>query len=190
MFGGAVLNIVAPGWRRLDVSLVEPAELHRYESGRLGELFNRTGEQPSGHFPDTYQPTAQSLLPIVEEFLRVLGLAPVVLGRGDLVVMISGSDNLRRLATDLMLEENRVGPWDRGGHLKRRALLTEEQYAELATLPPLAAELASLRANNEALAAVFLPRAKRLCSEWGVEWPTRFEQATRTHLAETVGYAI
>lgn len=190
LFGGAVLNVVLPGWRRLDISVAEPAELNRYEAARLTELFNRTGAQPSGHFPASYRPSAQSLLPIVEEFLRVLGLAPVVLGRGDHVVMISGIDNLRRLATDLMLEENRIGPWDRGGALKRRALLTEAQYAELAALPPLSAEPAALKANNEALAALFLPRAKRLCAEVGLTWPSAFEEATRVHLADAIGYAI
>ncbi len=190
LFGGAVLNVVAAGWRRLDISVAEPAELNRYEAARLTELFNRTGVRPTGRFPETYEPSAQSLLPLVEEFLRVLGLAPVVLGRGDYVVLVSGIDNLRRLATDLMLEENRIGPWDRGGALKRRALLTEEQYAELAALPPLSADPASLKANNEALAAIFLPRAKRLCAAAGVAWPERFEQATRAHLANAIGYVI
>jgi predicted nucleotidyltransferase len=190
LFGGAVLNVVAPGWQRFDISLAEPAELNRYEEARLTELFNRTGAQPTGRFPAIYAPSAQSLLPLAEEFLRVLGLAPVVLGRRDYVVMLSGIDNLRRLTTDLMLEENRIGPWGRGGALKRRALLTAEQYRELESLPPLRAEPASLKANNEALAALFLPRAKRLCAEAEVEWPQRLEDATRAHLAETVGYSI
>jgi predicted nucleotidyltransferase len=190
LFGGAVLNVVLPGWRRLDISVAEPAELGRYEAARLSELFNRSGAQPTGQFPAKYHPGAQSLLPLVEEFLRVLGLAPVVLGRGDHVVMLSGIDNLRRLATDLMLEENGIGPWDRGGALKRRALLTAEQYAELESLPPLSAEPASLKAGHEALAAIFLPRAKRLCAEAGVEWPQRLENETRAHLAQAIGYAI
>jgi predicted nucleotidyltransferase len=190
LFGGAVLNVVLPEWQRLDISVAEPAELARYEAARLSELINRTGVQPSGHFPEIYEPSAQSLLPVVEEFLRVLGLAPVVLGRGDYVVLISGVDNLRRLTTDLMLEENRIGPWDRGGALKRRSLLTEEQYTQLESLPPLSADPVSAKANNEALAAIFLPRAKRLCADVGVTWPERLEEATRIHLANTLGYAI
>ena len=190
LFGGAVLNVVGPSWQRFDISVAEPAELNRYEAARLIELFNRTGAQPSGRFPESYRPSAQSLLPMVEEFLRVLGLAPVVLGRRDYVVMLSGIDRLRQLATDLMLEENRIGPWDRGGALKRRALLTEEQYRELESLPPLSPDPTSAKANNEALAAAFLPRARRLCAEASVAWPERLEAATRAHLAEAIGYAI
>jgi predicted nucleotidyltransferase len=190
LFGGAVINVVAEEWQRFDVSLVEANDLARYDPTRLTELFNRTDAKPSGRTPDTYEPGAQSLLAIVQEFLRVIGLASVGITRGDMVLMISGVEHLRRLTTDLMLEESRVGPWDRGGALSRKALLTPSQYGELEGLPPLSAEPSSIKANNEAFAGIFLPRAKRLCAEVGVQWPARLESATRAHLAQTIDFKI
>ena len=46
----------------------------------------------------------------------------------------------------------------------------------------MSADRDSLIAANRALAAIFLPRARRLASKIGMEWPTDFEAATRRHL--------
>lgn len=190
LFGGVVINVVAEGWQRFDVSLIEAKELGRYDANRLTQLFNRSGAEPSGCASSDYRPSAGSLTPIIEEFLRVIGLTPVLVKRGDFVTLVSGTEHLRRLTIDLMLEENRVAPADRGGALSRKALLSSSQYAELEALPPLSAELSSLKANHEAFARMFLERARLLCAEVGVPWPERFEAATRSHLASTVDFRI
>lgn len=190
LFGGRVLNVVAQDWQRFDVSLIEAGELGRYDPTWLTLLFNRTGIAPSSKYPERYQATPESLLPIVNEFLRVLGLCPVVAGRQDYVVLMAGVEQLRRLTIDLMLEEEGIGPWARGGALSRRPLLSAAQYAELEHLPALRADRQSTLANHVALAGIFLSRARRLCAAVEATWPTQFERATRDHLRETLALDI
>jgi hypothetical protein len=81
-----------------------------------------------------------------------------------------------------MLEENGVGPAQRGGALRRNPFLTADQRAELAAIPPISAERRSVLAANRVLAAIFLPRARRLAESIGMAWPTEFEDATRRNL--------
>ncbi len=190
LFGGRVVSIIGGGWRRYDFSLIETAQLTMYDPNYLAPLFNKTGAKPSGEYPPSYAITDQTLLPIVNEFLRLLGLAAVVAGREEYVVLMSGVEQMRGKAIDLMLEENGIGPWARGGHLSRRKLLTEEQYRSLEALPPLSADRASTLANHEALAKIFLPRAKRLAAEIGMKWPTEFEEATRLAVGEGLGISV
>jgi len=83
---------------------------------------------------------------------------------------------------DLMLEENGVPPWQRGGALHRNPLLNAEQREQLQSLPPLVAERASVIEGHRAFAGMFLPRARRLAAEIGMVWPSDFEAATRRYL--------
>jgi hypothetical protein len=91
---------------------------------------------------------------------------------------------MRRLMIDLMLEENGVGPIERGGALHRNPLLTAEQRHEFETLAPVTADRAGLIAANVALAERFLPRARRLAGRIGMVWPEAFEAATRRSLKD------
>jgi len=65
-----------------------------------------------------------------------------------------------------------------------------EMRAELAKLPPLSADRASVIETSRAFAAIFLPRARRLASDIGMAWPTDFEEATRRHLKRGLGLEI
>ena len=89
-----------------------------------------------------------------------------------------------------MLEENSVSPAKRGGALHRNPLLTAEQRSDLQALPVIAAERSSIIAGNAAFARLFLPRARRLAAEIGMDWPTEFEDATRRHLLKTLGLRL
>ncbi|MGF7168951.1 hypothetical protein FHS91_000606 [Sphingobium xanthum] len=190
LFGGIVINVVAEGWRRFDISLAEPGDLGRYDPAVLTTLFNRSGIEPGGRFPESYRATPQSVLPIVNEFLRVLGLAPVGAGRGELMLLMAGIELLRGMTVNLMLEENGIGPWARGGMLSRDLYLTEEQKAALFALPPLAPTLESTFEGNVAIARIFLPRARALLEAIGGDWPEAFERETRAHLRATLGLEI
>ncbi len=190
LFGGRVLNLVLEGWRRLDVSLIEAAELPRYDGSMLTPLFNRTGVQPAGSYPPAYRTSPETLLALVNEFIRILGLASVGAGRQEYFLMMAGVEHLRRLTLDLMLEENGIGPWARGGALSRLPLLTADQRAQLDAMPPLAPTRESTLEGHAAVARIFLPRARRLATAIAAGWPERFEQATRDHLANTIGLTI
>jgi len=83
------------------------------------------------------QPDPDRVASISREFLRVLGLLPVVVGREEFVVGQSGAGLLRSMLIDLMLED--VAVEDRGGALHLNLLLPAERRQNLADLPPLQA---------------------------------------------------
>jgi hypothetical protein len=187
---GRVLSVVTDDWRRFDLSFVQGAELDRYDRARLTPMFNRTGREPPLLAPTPYQPRPDDLTRVVEEFFRVQGLGVVGLGRREYVVCLSGIELLRKMTVDLMLDENGVGPAERGGALRRNPMLTAEQRAELAALAPVPADHDGVLAANLALAAIFLPRARRLAQRIGALWPRALEAATQAHLAKHLGVQL
>lgn len=190
LFGARVLNVVTPDWRRFDVSIVQREDLIRFDAREMKAVFNRGETEPQARTLPDYRTTPDAVLAIVNEFLRVLGLTHVAVGRHEWEVALSGVDLLRRLTYDLMLEENAVHPKRRGGALHRNPFLTPEQRAAFASLPPVGPDRASIIAGNEAIAHVFLPRAKRLAADVGMVWPTAFEDATRRKLLQALHLRI
>jgi hypothetical protein len=190
LFGGRILNVVTEDWLRFDISIVQGDELDRYDARDLTPLFNRGGRKPPTHPDIPYVTPPDQLLKLVNEFLRVLGLLPVGAAREEWELGLTGIDLLRRMTFDLMLEENAIAPARRGGALHRNPLLTAEQRAALARLPPQAARRDSIVESNQAFAAIFLPRARRLAAKIGMVWPAEFEDATRRHLKRTMGIEI
>jgi hypothetical protein len=187
LYDGSLLSAVTADWQRFDVFLIGGEMLPRYKRRDLTLLFNRGGREPPERDDPPYRTAPDGLLKIVNEFLRVLGLCPVVLGREEYQLALSGLDLLRRATIDLMLEENGIAPWQRGGALRRNPMLTGEQREELAGLPAQAATRESVIDAHLAFAHIFLPRARRLAAEIGMEWPARFEAATRRHISEQLG---
>ncbi|HLZ84539.1 MAG TPA: hypothetical protein VKQ54_13320, partial [Caulobacteraceae bacterium] len=190
LFGGRILNVVTTDWGRFDISFVEGSELVRYDAERLTPLFNRGERSPPRGGAAPYRPSPETVLRLANEYLRVLGLLVGALGREEYGLGLNGIDILRRITVDLMLEENAVGPADRGGALRRNPLLTADQRRNLAALAPVVADHDGLIAANAALSAIFLPRARRLAAQVGAPWPTVFEEATRRHLRERAGVTI
>lgn len=187
LFGGRVLNVVTNDWRRFDIAFLEAGDLDRYDATRLVVLFNKGHLTPRERPATTYAPAPRTVLGLVNEFLRVLGLLVVAAGREEWVLALSGTEILRRLTLDLMLEENRVGPEDRGGALHRNPFLTADQRIALESLRPVSADRDALFAANVELAELFLPMARRLAGRVGAPWPEEFEAATRRHLSERLG---
>lgn len=190
LFGARIINVVTSGWDRFDISFVEPDDLARYDAAKLTLLFNDGDRTPPLKDSAPYQPSAQAVLALANEFLRVLGLLVVAEGRREWVLALAGTDILRRLTLDLMLEENGVGPDDRGGALRRNPFLTANQRRALEALSPVGADRESLLVANRELAALFLPIARRLAERTGAEWPAEFEAATRRHLQDRLGFAF
>lgn len=186
LFGGRVLNFVTADWRRFDLSIIQREELTRFDGREMKTVFNKGESEPQPKTPPEHRASADTLLTIVNEFLRVLGLTHVAAGRQEWEVLLSGLELLRRLTFDLMLEENAVPPTRRGGALHRNPLLTAEQRAEFASLPAAGPDGASTLQAIEAIARLFLPRAKRLATETGATWPEAFEEATRRKLMQTL----
>lgn len=184
-----IFNQITPEWLRFDIVVGTPDDVPDRTRTTLAPLFDRAGLhdklRPSGEprLPDPATVTALST-----EFLRVLGLLPVVIGREEYVVAASGAGLLRTLLIQLMTED--VAVEDRGGVLHLATLLPPERLRVLAALPAIAADRESAIAAHLAAAEAFLPLARQLAERTGAEWPTELEAAARRHLQDTLGLRV
>jgi len=181
-FGGGVMTAVTEDWDRFDISFVEPGGLGRFDPAQIRPLFNRGTQQPAPRELQAYQTAPETLDPMIEEFFRILGLLTLSLGRQDYLLGLSGIGFLRQMTLDLMLEENGIGPMDRGGALSRLPLLTPDQLAELDGLSTISADRDGIIRGNLDLARIFVPRARRLADRIDLAWPEALEAAVRRHL--------
>ncbi len=183
--GWPLVNIITESWVRADLHVAGTAALDRRGQDMLRPLHD-PGDLHSTLPPEAPRRDPAASLPyLIEEFLRVLGLLPVALGRAQYQVSITGLGLLRGLLIDLMLAEN--GPKRATGMFTLDTGLTEEQRLVLETLPQAAPARESLLAANMVMAQIFLPRARRLAAHAGIPWPEAFEAATRAHLRVELG---
>ncbi|HEY1353947.1 MAG TPA: hypothetical protein VGF67_30415 [Ktedonobacteraceae bacterium] len=138
--------------------------------------------------PPDHDPYAHLPL-LVEEYIRLLGMLPIVVERNDIPIGMEGQLALHSMLISLLLLERGI---DRMSMGKRHvaAFLTREQQALLSQVPALAPTLDSLIQGRVAYGRLFLPRARRLMAARGVLYPEAFEQATRRHLWETLGVRL
>ena len=185
---GQVLNVVTRDWRRYDILFGERDIFSRFPAMQYRKLFNKTGAAPPENPPPPPAPPRPARVRnAIDEFLRILGLLPIVIGREEYVNALSGITHLRTQTINLMAEENGIEPWDRGGALHVNRLITPEQRAELESLGPIEATRNSIIEGHLAYARLFLPRARAVAEKLGVPWPKTFEDATRAHLERTLG---
>ncbi|MDP2212361.1 hypothetical protein [Phenylobacterium sp.] len=182
---GRLVNGTTPDLQRFDLLLSTPEEFTRQNAAAVMLLFGDASQGPTGRAAPASDPAAATrrVEGLVTEFLRILSLAPVAVGRREWVVMQDGVGHLRRLLIELMLEENGIGPADRGGAKKLYPFLTAEQITELEALVPPRAVEAELLAANLDLRDSFLPRARRVVQARGGVWPANWEAAVMTGLA-------
>jgi hypothetical protein len=175
-----VFSHVLPGWLRWDVVVGGPAQLGDLDGDAVTELVNRdhvTLTSLAGLAPES-----GTVLAMTEEFLRVLGLLPVVVGRGELVTATSGALMLRQMLTTL-LRYRVEGPRMSGAlHLSR--VLPADEMAALAALPPVYADREAVVRAHVSAAAMFLPVARDLL---GRDHPVALEDACWAALAEHLG---
>lgn len=190
LYGGRILNVVTTQWQRFDLTFVEAGDLGRFDGPRLTTVFNKGTRSPAALPTQTYRTQPDRLLQLTNEFLRVLGLSVVVMGREEYLVGLKGVELLRQMTIDLMLEENGVGPAQRGGALHLNGLLTPPQREALENLPPISASRERILAASGELAAIFLPRARKLAAQIAMAWPEAFEAVTRRHLRERLNFSL
>jgi hypothetical protein len=131
---------------------------------------------------DTAQ-VARLITQTTEEFLRVLGLLHVGLGRREFVLCTLGAGHLRDHLITLMKAE--AGTLGEGAlHLSRS--ISTADMAVLTGLPVAHPERDSVLAAHLALARAFLPRARDWHDRHQLVWPQEFETATKAHLSRTL----
>ena len=182
----ALINAITADWTRTDVIILKPEQFAAQNQASLRPLFDhdvRYDQLPK----DRPQPKASParLFRQIEEFIRILGLLHLAAGREEYINGVAGIFHLRTKLIDLLVEET-AAP-DRGGALHLNRLLTEEQKELVTALPAPVAERDAMIATHLAYANAFLPRARRLAAQRGVEWPEQFEAATWAKLKEDLG---
>jgi predicted nucleotidyltransferase len=186
---GSTFTHISPAWERWDVSIGVPGDVPRRARSTVTPLFDRAdlGSRLQAR-GEPLRPDPVKVTALVTEFLRVLGLLPVVLGREEYVVGVSGVGLLRELVIQLLLEQ--VAVEDRGGALHLNTLLPPERVRQLERLPAAEASRESVLDAHLACARLFLPEARRLAASIGVEWPAPLEAALRRRLETELGVTI
>ncbi|MBP1844676.1 putative nucleotidyltransferase [Rhizobium petrolearium] len=181
-----LINAITADWLRIDVDIINPDQMARRSADGLKVVFDHDRiletlpTAPSRASPDPARMKWQ-----FEEFIRIFGLLPLAIGRGEYLNGITGIFHLRNLLTELLIEET-AAP-NRGGALHLNRLITEEQKQVLAGLPLPSPTREAIISANLAYAKAYLPRARRVATKIGVEWPERFEAATWAHLRHMLG---
>ncbi|WP_370401246.1 aminoglycoside 6-adenylyltransferase [Sulfitobacter sp. JB4-11] len=181
-----LINAITEDWTRTDVVILRPDQMGAHTQAGLKPVFDHDGiydtlnEKPAETGPDTRKLKHQ-----IEEFIRVLGLLHLAVGREEYINGVLGIYHLRNLLVDLLIEE--TGAPHRGGVLHLNRLITGPQKALMFSMPPPVPTRAAMIDAHVAYAAAYLPRARRLALAWGVAWPEEFEAATWAKLEESLG---
>ncbi|MCK0168933.1 nucleotidyltransferase domain-containing protein [Jannaschia sp. S6380] len=181
-----LINAITEDWTRIDLIVQEPGRMGAHVRSDLAPVFDHDGihaDLPESALPQRTPPAR--LRYQFEEFIRILGLLHLVMGREEYINGVTGLFHLRALLVDLLIEET-AAP-DRGGALHLNRLLSAEQKSLVTGLPPLRPEREAIVAAHLAYARAYLPRARRLAAERGIDWPERFEVATWAMLGEAIG---
>lgn len=184
--GGLILNAISDEWLRCDLSIVAPGGFGRRAKDTVKPLIDQDGVYDQ--LPDTLplrQPDAGTVSYLIHEFIRMLGLMPVALGRREYMTMVLGVGMMRGHLETLLMQD--VTNPDPGGILHQSKLLPPEQMQMLAALPYPGPEREALIAANFAIAREFMPRARTMAARLGISWPEAFEAATRRRLESTIG---
>ena len=181
-----VLNAITGDWLRCDVAIQPPQTLQSRARDRIKPLIDRDSLYAT--LPASMPPKAPNpgyVRYVIHEFIRMLGLMPVGLGRGELVTMALGLGMMRDHLAGLMMQS--VTDPDPGGILHQSKMLPPEDMAVLRALPYPPLERQALIDANLAIARQFMPRARALAEQLDIPWPDDFEAATRRHLNATLG---
>ena len=176
---GRLLTLVTDAWDRADIFTRTRTEM---ASGILGPV--KVLHDPDDCIQVTLEPPAPAegrLSDVIAEFLRCLGLLPIVAARNEWIGAYIATGMMTGLLTEVMQIEN--GSSRVGGALRLNARLTDQQRGVLQALPQLRPEREAVIDTHTALAQAFLPRARRVAQAAGVPYPERLETAVRRHLS-------
>ncbi|ABD54464.1 nucleotidyltransferase domain-containing protein [Jannaschia sp. CCS1] len=180
-----LINAITEDWTRTDVIILKPDQMGRQTKDALKPLFDHD------NIYDTLKDAAPKPGPDlkrfryeVEEFIRILGLLQLAVGREEYINGVLGVSLLRSKLVNLLIEETDAP--NRGGILHLNRLITEDQKQVLISLPPAVPERDAMISAHLAYAAAYLPRARRRAERLGMEWPERFEAVTWSRLEKTL----
>lgn len=178
-----LLNFVTDDWMRFDLSIFSEEGISGSKLRGLRTLFDKDGlDLPVGQGePSRVEVTAEQVGFVVTEFIRVLGLLPVVIRRRDLVGAVSGSALLRQHLITLLQYEQPGQTMI--GALNETSSLSPAATSAVLGLPALSAEESSILDFNRSCWEIFTRFGPRISELYRTEWPTELVRAVRTRLA-------
>ncbi len=181
-----LINAITADWTRTDVVILKPDQLANHAQATLKPVFD-----PQKLY-ESLRPAAPSgavdgarLLHQIQDFIRILGLLDLAVGREEYLNGVLGTLFLRNALVDLMIAETNAP--NRGGILHLNRLITPEQKAILMAMPAAIPEREAMINAQLAYAAVYLPRARVWAAKHNVAWPERFEEVTWEKLSSSLG---
>ena len=182
----SLINAITNDWTRTDVIILKPEHMGGQHQSGLKPLFDHDDIYATLPAAATQSKTpAARLVYQFEEFIRILGLLHLAVGRQEYINGVLGVFHLRNLLVELLIEETSAP--DRGGVLHLNRLITDAQKDVLTALPPPIAERDAMIDAHLAYAKAYLPRARAMAQQRNITWPERFEKVTWQKLNETLG---
>lgn len=186
---GCIINSVTTTWERFDIVFLPEAQIRKTYGSELKPLSGAAVQLDPKPDTDADAATAVRVEALILEFLRVLGLGPVAVGRGEWIVAQQGHSLLRDMTVNLMLEGAGV-PRSARGAKRLNVYLNPDQQAALEAITPPAANRESLLDSQAAIGHLFLGEARPIAARMGIPWPEAFEAATREHLRTELGLEL
>ncbi len=186
---GCIINSVTTTWERFDIVFLPETLIRKTYGAELKPLSGTAVQLDPKPETENDSGTSARIEALILEFLRVLGLGPVAVGRGEWIVGQQGHSLLRDMTVNLMLEGNGVPRSARGAKRVNR-YLTPEQQASLEAITPPASNRDSLLESQSAIGRLFLSEARPIAARMGIPWPEAFEMATRRHLKAALSLDI
>jgi predicted nucleotidyltransferase len=184
--GGTLINAITEDWTRCDLVIPTEAGLRGLTKDRVRVLIDRDGLYDTLPPHLAYGgPNVGKVTYLINEFIRVLGLLSVGMGRGEYFLGTVGAGMLRDHLSSLMVEETAIP--DPGGALHLSRLLSPDQMQVLTGLPFPRPERTAIIEAHLATARAFMPRARALAAKLDIPWPQTFEEATLRHLRRRFG---
>jgi hypothetical protein len=184
--GGLLVNAITDDWLRIDVFMETQKEFAARDGNAVRSVIDPLGlHSDLQTYPQTRDADLDRVQFVIQDFIRVLGLLYVCIGRREYYTIIMGVGLLRDNLMALMMEE--TGQRDTGGILHLSKVLSSEDMGIINDLPFPGHDRDELIAANIGIARVFMPRAKALAKRLDIEWPTAFEAATLQKLKSEFG---
>ncbi|MFS2041698.1 nucleotidyltransferase domain-containing protein [Agrobacterium tumefaciens] len=184
--GTVLLNAITANWLRCDLSIMPASAFTGRCRDTVKPLIDRDGLYSA--LPEAMPATmadSNKVKFLISEFIRVLGLLQVVIGRKEYLTAVGGVGMLRDHLMNLMLEEGNVA--DRGGALHLSKVLPNEDMDLLLSLPfPKPKRDYVIRGHFD-IAQKFMPRAYALAAKLDLNWPDEFVKATLQALTASLG---
>jgi hypothetical protein len=180
--------IVAPDIR-IDALIYTPDQTKRQTQDSVLALFDHDDIFASLPKSRTHAaPDPKRMAYQFEEFIRILGLLPLAIGREEYINGVAGVFHLRNLLVELLIAETNAP--NRGGALQLNRLLTADQQDLLVSLPPPIATRDGVIDAHRAYPSAYLHRARDFAREHDIDWPAQFEDVVLTHIGQTLDFRI